>query len=138
MSTIVKSIIFTILMTVASWHYAASFDCTKAKSVSENLICRDYELSQKDDELNLAYQQAKSIWGNDSEFRENQIEAWKWREANCFDKTCLLRWYASRKSHFDSMLVTQNFQQNASDLRVTKCIRLGLLPGSQDYNECIR
>jgi len=138
MHPIVKGSIFGIFMTISSWHYGASFDCAKASSVSENLICTDYELSQKDDELNLVFQQARSIFGNDSEFRKNNIDAWKWREANCFDKTCLLRWYSSRKIYFESMLSTQNFQQNQNDIRAAKCIRLGLAPGSRDYKECIR
>lgn len=70
MHPIVKGSIFGIFMTISSWHYGASFDCAKASSVSENLICTDYELSQKDDELNLVFQQARSIFGNDSEFRK--------------------------------------------------------------------
>ncbi len=75
----------------------ASFDCKKAKSASEILICGDPELSRLDSELANIYRQAKSNSLDAGEFKDQTTAAWKWREANCRDKACLLAWYARRK-----------------------------------------
>ncbi len=118
--------------------YGASFDCTRAKSVGEKLICEDSELSQKDEELNFLYNQAKSVMGREPEFRQNNIDAWRWREANCFDRSCLFQWYSSRKTYFQNVVRQADSSQNAVDVKKAKCIKLGLRPGSKDYLECLR
>lgn len=76
----------------------ASFDCRKAKSASEVLICSDAELSRLDGELADVYRQAKANASDAQAFKQRTIDAWKWREANCHDKGCLMRWYADRKA----------------------------------------
>jgi uncharacterized protein YecT (DUF1311 family) len=76
----------------------ASFDCMKAKSQSEILICNDPELSKLDIELAEIYRQAKTKARDAQTFKEQTVDAWKWREANCHDKGCLLNWYAERKT----------------------------------------
>jgi hypothetical protein len=76
---------------------AASFDCKKAKSQSEILICNDAVLSKLDVELAEIYRQAKSQAIDAQAFKTQTVDAWKWREANCHDKECLVKWYADRK-----------------------------------------
>jgi len=83
---------------VSSDSKEASFDCTKAKSAAEILICNDPELSNLDTELAKIYRQAKSKTNDTEAFKKQTIDAWKWRESNCHDKECLLAWYADRKS----------------------------------------
>jgi uncharacterized protein len=135
----INSVIFICLcIGIASNCSAASFDCTKASSISENIICMDPELSQKDDELGYLFTRAKSLVGNDSEFRKNNVDAWRWREANCFDRSCLINWYATRKVYFQSILTQADSRQSSHEIKITKCTKLGLVPGSRDFNECIK
>jgi uncharacterized protein len=135
----IKSAIFICLcLGVASTCSAASFDCAKASSISENMICMDPELSQKDDELGYLFTKAKSLVGNDSEFRKNNVDAWRWREANCFDRSCLISWYANRKVYFQSILSQADNRQSSYEIKIAKCTKLGLVPGSRDFNECIK
>jgi uncharacterized protein len=138
MHAIGKRLFVVLLLCFVPWLYGASFDCAKAKSVSENLICEDPDLSRKDDELYFLFNQAKAQMGNESEFRQNNIDAWRWREANCFDRGCLFQWYASRKIYFQNVVRQADSSQNALDIKKAKCIKLGLRPGSKDYLECIR
>ncbi len=76
---------------------AASFDCAKAKSDSEKLICSDPELSRQDDELANLYRAAKSAATDRDAFKRQTIEEWKAREASCHDRQCLTDWYALRR-----------------------------------------
>lgn len=73
-----------------------SFDCNKANSTSEILICNDQELAKLDSDLAETYQKAKSITMNDDAFKEAAKAAWKWRESFCRDKECLVKWYIER------------------------------------------
>ncbi|MEI7842091.1 MAG: DUF2628 domain-containing protein [Gallionellaceae bacterium] len=84
----------------------ASFDCNQARSTPELLICNDSELSALDNELAGIYRQAKSLAVDAQAFKQQTSAAWKWREANCNDKECLLSWYANRKSEL--LATTEN------------------------------
>lgn len=75
-----------------------SFDCNKASSTSELLICNDSELAKLDSDLAETYQKAKSITMNDDAFKEAAKAAWKWRESFCRDKECLVKWYIERNN----------------------------------------
>lgn len=75
-----------------------SFDCSKANSTSEKLICGDSELSSLDSELSNLYQQAKAKATDQKAFREQTVSEWKWREANCKTKECLVDWFVRRKA----------------------------------------
>ena len=82
---------------------AASFDCAKAASVPERLICADPELSRLDDELSIEYQRARRVAPDPKLFQEQTRAAWRWREANCTARACLLEWYASRQSQLKAI-----------------------------------
>ena len=73
-----------------------SFDCNKANSTSEILICNDQELAKLDSDLAETYQKAKSITMNADALKEAAKVAWKWRESFCRDKECLVKWYIER------------------------------------------
>ena len=73
-----------------------TFDCAKARSVPEKLICTDPELARLDRELGRVYARAKNAAADAAAFRRQNSEAWHRREATCRDRECLLRWYANR------------------------------------------
>ena len=94
---------FAISLLVSnSTTYAASFDCQKAKSINERLICEDAELSKLDDENVSAYKDALRKSSNPNELIANQRDAWKYRENKCSSKACLVDWYSQRQSYLNA------------------------------------
>ncbi|WP_395770897.1 SH3 domain-containing protein [Arenimonas sp.] len=79
-----------------------SFDCNKASSISEKLICADPELARMDLELAGLYRKAKSLASDRNEFTRRSTGRWKDRESQCFDKSCLVDWYVSRKQELQN------------------------------------
>ena len=53
------ALLFIILATPAT---AASFDCAKARTKVETLICKDPQLSRQDEDLARAYSEALKVW----------------------------------------------------------------------------
>ena len=82
-----------------------SFDCAKARSRVEKLICSDAELARLDRELGRLYARAKAAAIDGAAFGRQTREEWHRREATCRDRECLLRWYAYR--HEQLMRVLQ-------------------------------
>lgn len=78
---------------ISSLANAASFDCSKAFSDVEKLICNTPSLSKADDELYVDYLQAKVVTGNSDDFKKLVKQNWKLREQNCKTEECLLSWY---------------------------------------------
>ncbi|VVE14559.1 putative lipoprotein [Pandoraea commovens] len=76
----------------------ASFDCTKAKSIPEYLICHDPQLAASDRELASIFQQAKLAVQDQAAFTERTRKQWNYREKNCRDKDCLIAWYEYQKN----------------------------------------
>lgn len=73
------------------------FDCGKARSVPEKMICSDAELARFDRELGRVYARAKNSTANSAAFRRQNNDEWRRRESTCRDRECLLRWYAKRR-----------------------------------------
>lgn len=111
---VLATIIFTIL--AATSVSAASFDCEKARSVPEILICGTPHLSQADEDLFSVYKAAKrriadwkEVYPNGSGWPDNGLspaqwfkssgrDAWRWREKHCRDVPCLEKWFAQRRA----------------------------------------
>jgi hypothetical protein len=78
--------------------FAPSFNCAKASTQVERLICGDREIASLDVQLNQLYTKAMDS-GKDSEgLKASQIE---WRESardKCEDKECLVIAYKNRNS----------------------------------------
>lgn len=83
------SLLLTFSVPFAS---GASWDCSKAKSYSEKLICSDPVLSRADEGLNELYNEAKKQTGNSKEFKKFVSDNWRERE-KCGDRKCVYAWY---------------------------------------------
>lgn len=94
---------------------AASFDCTKAKSQSEKLICDDPQLSALDDDLSLLYKKARSVTNDKDAFNTQNKTEWSNREKDCKNKTCMLLWYEHRKNQLIEIINKTNYNQKDSD-----------------------
>ena len=74
-----------------------SFDCGKARSRPEKIICSDAELARLDHELGRLYARAKVAAPDGAAFRRQNDQEWRRRESTCRDRECLLQWYAQRR-----------------------------------------
>jgi hypothetical protein len=75
-----------------------TFDCAKARSAAERLICQDRQLSGLDVQLAKLYEMAKASATDGDEFKRATSAAWVDRERRCAEKQCLLDWYANRSA----------------------------------------
>lgn len=81
-----------------------SFDCRKAKSNNERIICNDPELSKLDLQLLAIYNSAKASTRDVASFQSAAVEEWKQRERTCVDRGCLIQWYEKRKLQLSNVV----------------------------------
>ncbi|QSN63819.1 cell envelope integrity protein TolA (plasmid) [Caballeronia sp. M1242] len=81
-----------------------SFDCKKAHSTSEKLICSDAELASLDLDLATVFAQAKATTPDKKGFADAARKAWNWRNANCFNKSCLVTWYTEQRDRLVAIM----------------------------------
>lgn len=81
---------------------AVSFDCTKATTRVERLICDNPELSKLDDELNASYKTALQDEAHAEAIRQAQKQWLKKRNA-CVDVDCVKQVYEERFSSLNSI-----------------------------------
>jgi uncharacterized protein len=92
-----NKLIFTLLLFGLQPALGASFNCGKAHSQMEKLICSDEKLSKADEELNTVYKQAIGI----SKAKPTMVQ-WQreWLKSydvtSCQDANCLMALFASR------------------------------------------
>lgn len=82
--------LFAAALLLSAPAFAASFDCARAATPIEKMICADPEASRLDEELNAAYQQALDKTGGLGAIRRWQRN-WLKSPAlkSCADATCL-------------------------------------------------
>src|SRR5690606_14250586 len=81
-------------------NFAPSFDCAKASTLLENMICGDRELSDLDIKLNSLYSKAKNSSSNKDELRQEQLLWFKDRNS-CVTKNCIADSYKQRISQLN-------------------------------------
>ncbi|GGD61083.1 hypothetical protein GCM10010985_13950 [Caballeronia grimmiae] len=74
--------------------YQTSFDCTRARSTPEYLICHDVELATADLLLAQLVQRAQGAVVDKAALAERLRKQWNYRQQKCVDKPCLAAWYA--------------------------------------------
>lgn len=75
----------------------ASFDCTKAKSTVDQLICSDADLAGRDIELAALYRRAKQRASDPDAVEEEQADWVALKRNACRTTKCLFAVYAQRK-----------------------------------------
>lgn len=75
----------------------ASFNCENARSDAEHIICGDAELAADDVQLAAIFAKAKAATNDSAAFKERSRAQWNYREQQCHDRECLLRWYTDQK-----------------------------------------
>jgi uncharacterized protein YecT (DUF1311 family) len=97
-----------LLTLTTTFLLSASFDCQKAKTDIEKLICSDEELSRLDDELGKAYKNALNFIKTKEELKQEQLK-WLRQRSNCLIKckncidpaNCLLLEYEYRTAYLN-------------------------------------
>ncbi|WP_144112703.1 lysozyme inhibitor LprI family protein [Paraburkholderia sp. BCC1886] len=110
---IVRPLLIAALVLAQPAH-ATSFDCGKAHSPTEQLICNDPTLSKLDDALGQLYWKVRRRVsdsqsggpGQRRAFLNDSDRKWAWREANCRDLKCLGTWYATRIEELKQLIQT--------------------------------
>ncbi|WP_233238654.1 hypothetical protein [Bordetella sp. LUAb4] len=77
--------------------HAVTFDCSKARSAPEKLICSTPDLSQADDHLKLSFEAARARATDKKAFNERAKQEWQRREKTCTDAACVRQWYADQE-----------------------------------------
>lgn len=91
--TIVSTLFFLTL--IATESSAAGFDCAKASTRSERLICSDKKLQDLDEKLTAAYRKAYSAASDKKGLKAEQVEWLRERDA-CETIDCMVGKYQSR------------------------------------------
>jgi uncharacterized protein YfaP (DUF2135 family) len=98
----------TVWLVFTSWAAAAGFDCSKAATAVERLICANEELSQADSRLTDNYQRLLEAFSHDAVELDRQLQAQKtWlRESRnrCPDVDCLKSAYNWRNLVLESAI----------------------------------
>jgi len=82
---------------------AASFDCEKASTKVEKMVCADPELSKLDEELGKKYQIAlKEPWKTSSLYKSEHDFAWLKKRNRCPDSKCLKYVYQQYLTYLDN------------------------------------
>lgn len=92
----------------------ASFDCSKANSAPERMICSDAQLARMDRDLARVYGRAKNAATDRAAFRRQQEREWFKRESTCRDRDCLLRWYSNRRAQLMDIIENRGPQSPAA------------------------
>lgn len=91
----IRLLLGTMLSAACLSASAASFDCAKARSTSERLICEDPQLSALDDRLAALAAAGKKRASNPRAYQRALDAAWSVRQ-KCADIVCVESWYARR------------------------------------------
>jgi ankyrin repeat protein/uncharacterized protein len=114
---------FAVVATmVVSVIHAASFDCTRARSSIEELICQDPELEALDNSLDTAYR----LYTSDSKAANlSRAEQRRWlnQRYRCRDRDCVKAKYESRLQEIKRVLDCDSIDDAC-------LIKLGLMPES--------
>jgi uncharacterized protein len=92
----ISSIFLIFLTTIAPECFAASFDCEKATSQAEKMICGDKNLSSLDDELDVAYKSALESRSDKKALKESQRKWIKEERDRCNDVQTMADAYTKR------------------------------------------
>jgi uncharacterized protein YecT (DUF1311 family) len=95
--------------------HAASFDCAKASSPTEKMICQNPSISKLDDRLSAAYKEAKKT--NPSIVEEQR--AWLKKTRECKDEQCLEGLYVTRVQELEGGSKNINQPQALSSSPIT-------------------
>jgi len=122
MNAKLKQIFFMCIFSASIFVHAASFDCTKAESPTEKLICENPTVSLLDEQLGKIYKQVLANTANKNSLKLEQLE-WLKQQRNCKDSECLTKTYQTRIEQLQkngvAAVPTQEMQATPTTTKVT-------------------
>lgn len=107
----------------STWCFAASFDCRKAATAVEKLVCSSNELRVLDVRLYEAYQRAQRLASDIGLIRTEQRRWLKESRNRCNTVSCLMQVYETRVSQLDSGITYEECKDGRDDsLSLGYCI----------------
>ncbi len=92
----IATAIIGALFMFPSFTFAAGFDCTKATSTVEKLICSDDKLSKADEQLSAVYSEALHSAASAAAFKKEEINWIRTERDRCRTRECLAAVYKKR------------------------------------------
>jgi uncharacterized protein len=93
-----------VLLGAAHSVSAQSFDCAKAQSAVEKMICADQQLRELDEHLGRYYAAARGVLGTGASCLQSDQSQWlKLKRAGCRDAACLKTLYLDRLAELDPL-----------------------------------
>lgn len=115
---------------------AASFNCAKAASKKEDLICADAGLSKLDDELGASFRRANARLGANNLAREWQREWLRSADVSgCDNAACLRKVWSARIAALDASIVSlwngryERFDNNKVDKNTAELVLVAMSGG---------
>jgi uncharacterized protein len=115
---------------------AASFNCTKASSAVEKMVCANLQLSRQDDYLNGSFQRALKRVGNEQALRQSQRMWLKSHALNdCKSVECVKLAYGTRVKLLDDAVKSPwnghyvRVFQGKADKNVSEIVLIGSTEG---------
>jgi uncharacterized protein len=92
-----------VLLAIAAAAHPASFDCAKATTPVEKMICASEKLSALDEHMGRYYATARAELGRARSCLTESQRAWIKRRGTCADEPCLERVYLGRLAELDPL-----------------------------------
>jgi len=120
-----KRMIYVILgcLALMTTAWAASFDCAKAKTRVEKIICEDAALSKLDEEMNVAYKTALQDEKQANAIKQAQKQ-WMKERNDCSDAECVRSAYENRNEQLRAM--SSALSQSVNVLTTQRCSKPGV------------
>lgn len=118
--------VFAGLLIAATQSQAAGFDCSKAATAVEKMICADEELSKLDSQMSKLYKPE----GESADFQRAIQRRWLKQRNQCTDADCLRTAYAAR-------LRELQFKPLDADDDISGIYSMGSPDGYQGYVEVV-
>ena len=97
-----KSLLACALLLLATNSQAASFDCDKARSTVEKMICAEPELNRLDDQLAARYRSVWEALSDQGALKSEQLD-WLNERNHCYTKACLVMRYRERIARLEQL-----------------------------------
>ena len=114
------SLVCLIICLAISNIHAASFDCKKAKTEIEKMICSDKEVSTLDQEMDRMYKKALALVSYKAQMKKQQQEWIRTLRNACEDEACLLREYRDRIAALNSTLAAAALKRKPEDPKLER------------------
>ncbi len=122
-----------VLLMVAGDIYAASFDCGKATSEVEKLICSDPNLSQLDENLSKTYRKVLSSVADPASLKREQAKWLRDVRNLCADSACLEKVYRNHLEVLENILPVTRAGEESGVQSETPPAPLRIIKKISDY-----